>query len=77
MNVGLFGGTFDPPHIGHLVAAQDACSALSLDRFLFIPAAVPPHKRGRAISSPDVRCDMLRAALAGNSTFEICELELR
>lgn len=77
MNVGLFGGTFDPPHVGHLIAAQDACNALSLDRFLFIPAASPPHKLERNLTSPEIRSEMLRAALAGNDTFEICDIELR
>lgn len=77
MNVGLFGGTFDPPHMGHLIAAQDACIALSLDRFLFIPASTPPHKLERNVTSPEIRREMLRAALAGNDTFEICDIELR
>jgi nicotinate-nucleotide adenylyltransferase len=44
VNIGLFGGTFDPPHTGHLIVAQDAALALGLDRILFIPAAQPPHK---------------------------------
>lgn len=77
MKIGLFGGTFDPPHIGHLIAAQDACTALSLDRFLFIPAAVPPHKRDAGVSSQEIRLAMLKAAVAGNPAFEISETELR
>lgn len=77
MKIGLFGGTFDPPHIGHLIAAQDACAALSLDRFLFVPAAVPPHKRDAGVSSQEIRLAMLKAAVAGNAAFEISEIELR
>lgn len=76
MNIGIFGGTFDPPHIGHLIAAQDACAALSLDRLLFIPAADPPHKRGERVSEATLRLAMLRAALADNRQFEISTIEL-
>ena len=76
MNIGLFGGTFDPPHIGHLVAAQDACTALALDRLLFIPAAEPPHKRDTRLASAALRLEMLRAATATNPTFEISTIEL-
>lgn len=76
MNVGLYGGTFDPPHLGHLVAAQDACAALSLDRVLFIPAALPPHKQNRPVTKAETRVEMLRAAIADNEQFEICTLEL-
>ncbi len=76
MKIGIFGGTFDPPHIGHLIAAQDACSALSLDRLLFMPAADPPHKRDECVSPPALRLAMLRAALADNERFEISTIEL-
>lgn len=76
MNIGIFGGTFDPPHTGHLIAAQDACEALSLDRFIFVPAADPPHKRGRGVSGARVRLEMLEAAVAGNPTFEVSTIEL-
>jgi nicotinate-nucleotide adenylyltransferase len=75
-NIGIFGGTFDPPHVGHLIAAQDACEALSLGRFIFVPAAEPPHKRGRGVSPSSVRLAMLEAAVADNPTFEISTLEL-
>lgn len=77
MRIGIFGGTFDPPHLGHLVVAQDACSALSLDRVLFVVAAAPPHKRGRQHTAATLRLEMLRAALAGDDRFEACDLELR
>lgn len=76
MKLGIFGGTFDPPHTGHLIAAQDACASLSLDRLLFIPAADPPHKRTARISSMATRLEMLRAATAGNPLFEISTIEI-
>ncbi len=77
MKTGIFGGTFDPVHIGHLIVAQDAWAALGLDRVLFIPAAVPPHKRGRVIASPEQRLEMLRAATADDPRFEVSDIELR
>jgi len=77
VRVGIFGGTFDPPHIGHLIVAQDVRTALSLDRVVFVPAAVPPHKRGRVVAPPELRLAMLRAAVAGDSQFEVDDLELR
>jgi nicotinate-nucleotide adenylyltransferase len=76
VNIGLFGGTFDPPHIGHLIAAQDAMQALQLDRLHFLPAAQPPHKHGRAITPAAIRLEMLQAAVRDEPRFEICMLEL-
>lgn len=58
MRIGIFGGTFDPPHVGHLISAADAADALSLDRIVFIPAAAQPLKVGRAVASPDQRLAM-------------------
>lgn len=75
--LGILGGTFDPPHIGHLIVAQDAYTALELDRILFIPAAVPPHKQGRDVTPAAVRMAMLEAAIAGDERFETRDLELR
>ena len=48
--LGLFGGTFDPPHLGHLALAEWARERLRLDRVVFVPAGDPPHKRGRSVS---------------------------
>lgn len=76
MKLGVFGGTFDPPHIGHLVVAQEVLHQLGLDRVLFMPAAVPPHKRDRTITEGRVRLEMLRAAVAGIPGFEVSEAEL-
>jgi nicotinate-nucleotide adenylyltransferase len=76
VKLGLFGGTFDPPHVGHLIVAQDVLSALRLDRVVFVPAAQPPHKRRSDLTPADIRLAMLRAALAGDDRFEIDDLEL-
>jgi nicotinate-nucleotide adenylyltransferase len=74
--LGLFGGTFDPPHIGHLVLAEWACEKLSLDRVLFIPAGRPPHKHGRRVSPVRHRLAMARLAVRGNPRFRVSTLEL-
>ena len=76
MRLGLFGGTFDPPHIGHLIVAQDALMALRLDRILFIPAGIPPHKANRPVTAAAVRLAMLRAATVHDPRFAIDGLEL-
>jgi nicotinate-nucleotide adenylyltransferase len=76
VRTGIFGGTFDPPHIGHLIAAQDAFQALQLDRLLFVPASEPPHKRSRLLTPAPVRLALLEAALGNDPRFEICRLEL-
>jgi nicotinate-nucleotide adenylyltransferase len=77
VRLGVFGGTFDPPHIGHLVAAQDARTALDLDRVILVPAAVPPHKLDRPVTPGHLRLELLRAAVAGDARFEVDDVELR
>ncbi len=77
MDVGLFGGTFDPIHLGHLRIAEEAREALRLARVLFIPAKLPPHKEGADLSPPEFRLEMVRRAVAGNPHFEASDLELR
>jgi len=74
--LGLFGGTFDPPHLGHLALAEWAREQLRLDRVLFIPAGQPPHKRGRRISSAAARLAMTRLATRGHPGFRVSTLEL-
>ncbi len=76
MRTGVFGGTFDPPHIGHLIVAQDALRSLGLDRVLFVPAAVAPHKQDRTSSGADVRRAMLTAAVGDDVRFDVSSLEL-
>jgi nicotinate-nucleotide adenylyltransferase len=76
-NIGLFGGTFDPPHLGHLISAEALADALSLDRIIFIPSGNPPHKKDRPITPGEKRMEMLRLAIADNPRFEVNDWELR
>ena len=75
--MGVFGGTFDPPHLGHLVAASDVAQALGLERVLWVPAAVHPFKRGTVAAPPEARLEMTEAAIAGDPRFAADALELR
>ncbi|HEV2805772.1 MAG TPA: nicotinate-nucleotide adenylyltransferase [Chthoniobacterales bacterium] len=74
--IGIFGGTFDPIHNGHLILARDAVEQLRLDELLFIPAAISPHKLTQQPASPDVRVEMVRAAIDGEPRFCLDTLEL-
>jgi nicotinate-nucleotide adenylyltransferase len=74
--LGLLGGTFDPPHYGHLVLAEQARIQLQLDRVLFIPAAQPPHKPVAEVTPIVHRLSMLERAIAGNSFFEISRADI-
>ena len=74
--IGLFGGSFDPVHYGHLLLAESCREQCALDRVRFVPAAVSPHKQDRQPASPQARLDMLRLAIAGHSGFEISTWEL-
>jgi nicotinate-nucleotide adenylyltransferase len=75
--IGLFGGSFDPVHHGHLLLAQDALEQLSLDRLVFIPAAINPHKLEAAPhASPELRLEMLREAIRVQPRFSIDPQEL-
>ncbi len=75
--IGLFGGTFDPPHVGHLVLAEWARTALRLDRVVFMPAGAPPHKLGRRLTDAADRLAMTRLAVRGNPAFAVSGLEAR
>ena len=75
--VGLFGGTFDPVHLGHLILAQTALEELRLDRIIFIPAAISPYKQGQPpAASPEDRLNMIRSAIADESRFSVDDREL-
>ena len=76
--IGIYGGTFDPVHQGHLILAQDALESLRLSRLIFIPAAVSPHKLSREPGAPgSARLAMLAAAIAHDSRFAVDDCELR
>ncbi len=74
--IGVYGGTFDPVHLGHLILASELRHALALDRVLFVPAGRPPHKTGQAIGDETHRLTMLRLALADNPAFALSTVDL-
>jgi nicotinate-nucleotide adenylyltransferase len=75
MRIGLFGGTFDPIHNGHLRAALDACEEFPLDQCILIPAAIPPHKSGAKPSAVDHRLTMTRLAAEGIDELAVSDVE--
>jgi nicotinate-nucleotide adenylyltransferase len=74
--LGIFGGTFDPPHIGHLILAAEAQVQLRLNRVLWVLTPKPPHKTDQSISSLDDRMEMLRAAVVEDPLFEISSVDI-
>ena len=74
--IGIFGGSFDPIHHGHLILAREALETLALDQVLFVPAAQSPHKPGHALANAAARWQMLQAAIACESAFAASRLEL-
>jgi nicotinate-nucleotide adenylyltransferase len=74
--IGVMGGTFDPIHHGHLVAAEDARFALSLDKVVFVPAGRPWQKSEREVSPGELRYEMARLAVAGEDAFEVSRIEI-
>ena len=76
MRVGIFGGTFDPPHVGHLLVAVDALERLGLDRLVVIPAATQPLKAGEIGASPEQRLAMTRLMVDGDPRFEVDPIEI-
>jgi nicotinate-nucleotide adenylyltransferase len=77
LRIGIFGGTFDPPHVGHLIVAQDVAEALDLDRVVWVPAATPPHKEGGELTAAEDRLALVEAAVADNERFQVTDLEVR
>ncbi len=75
--IGIYGGSFDPIHHGHLILAREAREALDLEKVILVPAAVSPLKRRAAAASGDMRLKMLRAAIEGEEGFAIDDCELR
>ncbi len=75
--IGIFGGTFDPPHRGHVTAARDVADALQLDRVLWIPCGAPPHKARPDLTPARIRLEMAQAAAEADPRFQVCDVELR
>jgi len=76
MRVGVFGGTFDPPHVGHLILAGEAVDQLGLQRLLWVLTPNPPHKLNQAVTSLEIRLEILQAAIEENPVFEISRVEM-
>ncbi|MEX0717813.1 MAG: nicotinate-nucleotide adenylyltransferase [Planctomycetaceae bacterium] len=76
MRIGLFGGTFDPVHYGHLLLAEQCREQCELDEVWFLPSGNPPHKRGEGISPGKARAEMLEFAVAGLPEFRVDRMEL-
>ena len=76
MRLGVFGGTFDPPHLAHLLLAEQAREQLALDTVLWVPAGDPWRKAGRAVTAADDRAAMVELAIDGNPAFEVSRIEI-
>ncbi|MFZ0090344.1 MAG: nicotinate-nucleotide adenylyltransferase [Solirubrobacteraceae bacterium] len=76
MRIGILGGTFNPPHLGHLVCAQEAYRELELDQVLLIPAGMPPHKPVDAEPGPEHRLELCRLAIEHDDRFAVSDIEL-
>ncbi|WP_347862705.1 nicotinate-nucleotide adenylyltransferase [Salimicrobium sp. PL1-032A] len=74
--IGLFGGTFDPLHVGHMVVAECVREAEELDEIWFVPSHIPPHKENASVSSED-RYEMVKEAIATNDRFKVTDIELK
>jgi len=74
--LGIFGGTFDPPHLGHLILAAEAQSQLCLEQVLWILTPDPPHKEGQLLTALEHRLDMLAAAISDNPSFQISRVDI-
>lgn len=74
--IGIFGGTFDPPHLGHLVLAAEAYAQLGLDRLLWVLTPDPPHKRGQSITLLKYRQAMIKLAIDHNPQFELSRVDM-
>ncbi len=76
MKIGLFGGTFDPIHWGHLRSAEEVSETFGLDRLYFVPTSIPPHKRGQTTTPASDRLQMVRLAVARNPRFSVSTAEI-
>jgi nicotinate-nucleotide adenylyltransferase len=76
VRIGILGGTFNPPHLGHLICAQEAYLQLELDRVTLIPARIPPHKPVEDEPGPEHRLEMCRVAVGDDERFDVSDLEI-
>lgn len=77
MKIGVLGGTFNPVHAGHLILAEELREKLRLDKVIFIPTFIPPHKKTRDIAAAAQRLAMVRLAIRGNPCFSVSDVEIR
>jgi len=77
MRLGIYGGTFDPVHLGHLILAETCREQCGLDQVIFIPAGSPPHKQGRDLTAGHLRAEMLELAVAGCPEFAVDRSEIK
>ncbi len=75
--IGIFGGTFNPIHTAHLIIAENVREQLELDKVLFIPSAIPPHKNGGNLADAEIRLNLINLAIKGNKHFESSDIEIR
>lgn len=75
--IGIFGGTFDPPHLGHAAAATDVADALELDRLIWVPARRSPHKSDQPLTADPIRLEMVGVSTSLDPRFEVSDCELR
>ena len=74
--LGVFGGTFDPPHVGHLILAMEALDQLTLDRILWVLAPEPPHKLGKRIAQTEIRLQMVKVCIGEDPSFEFSRVDI-
>ena len=77
MRIGIFGGTFNPPHVGHLIVAEAVREHLGMDKVVFVPSYINPQKQESEVASGDHRLEMLRLATDGNPGFVVSDAEIR
>lgn len=77
MRIGILGGTFNPVHIGHLILAEEAREKLGLDKVVFVPTALPPHKEDLNIAPASDRLKMIKLAISGNKYFAVSDIEIK
>lgn len=75
--IGVFGGTFNPIHLGHLIAAQEVLYKMKLDKIVFMPSGDPPHKSNYFLASAMDRLEMVRLAVWGNKNFTVSDMEIK